>query len=85
MLVLHRKSHKTKDKFVCDMCEYKGNTQYNLEQHQRGAHGPRWVALCGVKFSWKTQISSHVKSCKPCQAANASQQQRMDKIRKLCK
>ena len=56
MLVLHRKSHETKDKFVCDMCEYKGNTQYNLEQHQRGTHGPRWVALCGMKFSWKTQL-----------------------------
>ena len=85
MLILHRKSHETTDKFVCDSCEFKGNTQYNLDQHVRGAHGPGWLAPCGMQFPWKPQHSNHIKSCEACKVSTDSHKAKIDKIKKLCK
>ena len=85
MLMLHKKRHESMDVFVCDACEYKGNMQYNLDQHVRDAHGAGWLAPCGIKFTWKPQHSNHIKSCKACKVLTDSHKAKIEKITKLCK
>ena len=43
------------------------NTQYNLDQHEKGKHGWGVKAYCGQCLDWKSQIKWHIKKCKKCQ------------------
>ena len=53
--------------FRCINCSFDTNTEANLRQHVRGAHGPGWVSPCGKRFSWPPKMFRHRKKCSGCQ------------------
>lgn len=54
--------------FQCDQCAYSGKTPGALHQHQKGEHGPGWIALCGWPFKWPSKRNRHQRHCQQCKA-----------------
>ena len=66
--VFHAQTHGAQLK--CDLCPMNSDKTFNnkpaLLQHQRGVHGPGWMAVCRKNYKSKSGYTNHKKECKPC-------------------
>ena len=78
-MLIHTRTHNTALK--CKLCpkntEKTYNSQYTLDQHQRGMHSDGWTSFCGEK--WKSKYSRLLKKCTKC----AGERERRKKARYL--
>ena len=81
-MLVHAQKHHNADKFHCNQCDHTTNSKYNLEQHQRGAHGKGWQALCGKTFSWSTRKVRHQKTCADCAKEQKKLNKKANKLKK---
>lgn len=57
-------------RYTCDKCpNFETYTPGGLHQHEKGEHGPGWVAKCGIKFKWPSKRRRHEKHCDECKQA----------------
>ena len=81
----HLTSHTSVNKYVCDKCDHKTNSQSNLDQHIRGKHGEGWISDCGEQFLWHTRLHRHYNKCKECEQIQSAKESKIQKLQKLFK
>ena len=71
----HLQAH-TDETFECKECEpmCTFQTKTYLRQHQKGFHGPGFIALCGKSYRWPNKRKAHQEECLKCDAIRKEKQ-----------
>ena len=78
-MLVHAKTHNDQfkcQKPYCSTPEKIYNSKGNLAQHERGEHGPGWLAECAQHFKWKSLYYRHIRKCKDCKAIRKQKKDR---------
>ena len=58
----------TNERHQCKQCPKDFNTLSNLRQHEKGAHGERFISPCGAVFDWSDSQNEYQVDCDECKA-----------------
>ncbi|XP_053406959.1 zinc finger protein 235-like isoform X1 [Mercenaria mercenaria] len=58
-------SSQNMEQYKCKVCSKQLKSPACLQEHTEGVHGPKdKVCACGERFSWRSSLTRHQKSCK---------------------